>query len=116
LDEKLALFDFPSPGHSSEHRETTNVPLQRLFFLNSDIVIFNAASLAERLSKEAGGDEREIIRRAYLLLFGRRATDGELDAGLSFLARASKETGGDTSPSQRYAQVLLASSEFGYLD
>jgi mono/diheme cytochrome c family protein len=116
LDEKLALFDFPNPGHSSEHRETTNVPLQRLFFLNSDIILSNAGFLADRLKQEAGADERERIRRAYLLLYGRPATPAELDTGLRYLSEAAKETGGSTTPSQRYAQVLLASNEFSYLD
>jgi len=116
LDEKLALFDFPNPGHSSEHRETTNVPLQRLFFLNSDIVLLQAGFLAERIRKEAGDGEREQIRQAYLLLYGRQPMPNELAAGLSFLAEPAKETGGDTSPWQRYGQVLLASNEFSYLD
>jgi hypothetical protein len=35
LDEFLQLFDFPSPSQSAEKRFSTNVPLQRLFFMNS---------------------------------------------------------------------------------
>ena len=35
LDPMLALFDFPNPNSTSEQRVVTNVPLQRLFLLNS---------------------------------------------------------------------------------
>jgi len=37
-NELLALFDFPDPSASSERRNVTNVPLQRLFFMNSDFM------------------------------------------------------------------------------
>ena len=36
LDPMLALFDFPNPNSTSEQRMVTNVPLQGLFFMNSD--------------------------------------------------------------------------------
>ncbi|HEV3059827.1 MAG TPA: PSD1 and planctomycete cytochrome C domain-containing protein, partial [Vicinamibacterales bacterium] len=38
LDSYLQLFDFPSPAQSAEKRFTTTVPLQRLFFMNSDFM------------------------------------------------------------------------------
>jgi Protein of unknown function (DUF1553). len=38
LDDFLQLFDFPSPNLSAEKRFTTSVPLQRLFFMNSDFM------------------------------------------------------------------------------
>ena len=33
----LALFDFPNPNNTSEQRVVTNVPLQRLFMMNSSV-------------------------------------------------------------------------------
>ena len=50
LNHTLALFDFPNPSLTSQQRSITNVPLQRLFFLNSDFVWHRAGELAERLS------------------------------------------------------------------
>ena len=38
LDGTLALFDFPNPNVHQRARMDTNVPLQRLFFLNSDFM------------------------------------------------------------------------------
>jgi mono/diheme cytochrome c family protein len=84
LDEYLQLFDFPSPNLSSEKRFATNVPLQRLFFMNSDFVQQQAELVARRVESEP--DARARIQKAYRLLFGREATEAEVAAGLEFLA------------------------------
>ena len=52
LDEFLQLFDFPSPSQTAEQRFSTNVPLQRLFFMNSDFMQQHAERLAERVADE----------------------------------------------------------------
>ncbi len=54
LDSMLALFDFPNPNNTSEQRVVTNVPLQRLFMMNSSFVEDQAAGLAKRLSGTDG--------------------------------------------------------------
>jgi len=84
LDEFLQLFDFPSPNQSAEKRFTTNVPLQRLFFMNSDFMQQHAEALAERVEAEATDALR--IQKVYRLVFGRRATPAEVKAGEDFLA------------------------------
>jgi hypothetical protein len=83
LDDYLQLFDFPSPGISAEQRYTTNVPLQRLFFMNSDFVQQQAESLAKRLEDESTISAR--IQKAYRLVFGRAASPQELQAGIEYL-------------------------------
>ncbi len=83
LDEYLQLFDFPSPSSSAEKRHTTNVPLQRLFFMNSDFVQQQAELLARRTAAEP--DNAARIGAMYRLLFGRAPDDKELAAGLAFL-------------------------------
>jgi hypothetical protein len=83
LDEYLQLFDFPSPNLSSERRFTTNVPLQRLFFMNSDFMQQQGELLARRLEPEADATAR--IQKAYGLIFGRAASEVEVKTGLAFL-------------------------------
>ncbi len=84
LDEYLQLFDFPSASQSAEKRFSTNVPLQRLFFMNSDFMQQQAERLAERMATEPTDDAR--IRKAYRLIFARSPTPAELTAGRDFLA------------------------------
>jgi hypothetical protein len=83
LDDYLSLFDFPSPNLSSERRFTTNVPLQRLFFMNSDFMQQQGELLARRLESESDSTAR--IQKAYRLIFGRAASDAEVNAGLAYL-------------------------------
>jgi hypothetical protein len=112
LDPLLSLFDFPDPGMSAEQRNVTSVPLQGLFFMNSPLVAQESQHLAERLSKEAGKEDAARIRRAYELLYSREAQNAEIQAGLEFLRQGASSA----TAWQQYAQALLASNEFIFLN
>jgi hypothetical protein len=83
LDDYLQLFDFPSPNISAEQRFTTNVPLQRLFFMNSDFVQQQAEELAKRIQDESTAEAK--IQKAYRLALGRAATSQEVQLGITYL-------------------------------
>ncbi|HEX3644266.1 MAG TPA: PSD1 and planctomycete cytochrome C domain-containing protein [Vicinamibacterales bacterium] len=83
LDDYLQLFDFPSPNLSAERRFTTTVPLQRLFFMNSDFMQQQGELIARRVAAEP--DTAARIQKAYRLIFGRAASDAEVKAGRAFL-------------------------------
>src|SRR5207248_8922830 len=74
LDPMLALFDFPNPNSSSEQRVVTNVPLQRLFMMNSTFVEEQAAGLVKRLT----GSDGERVSQAYGILYGREPSAEEV--------------------------------------
>ena len=93
LDDFLQLFDFPSPMQSAEKRFNTNVPLQRLFLMNSDFMQQQAERIADRVNAEVTDAAR--IRKAYRLVFGRTPTAAELQAGLEFL---------DAEPMRQYEE------------
>jgi mono/diheme cytochrome c family protein len=119
LNELLTLFDFADPSISSEQRNMTNVPLQRLFFLNSELISREAKLLAGRLVGRAGigtENDAEGIRQAYRLLYGREATVEEISLGLEFLAEQGKQGSTNVIAWQQYAQVLLSSNEFIFVD
>src|SRR5262249_9647195 len=75
LDQYLQLFDFPAATISAEQRFSTSVPLQRLFFMNSDFIQQQAELLARRVASESDGTAR--IRKAYRLVLGRIPTEAE---------------------------------------
>jgi hypothetical protein len=90
LDEFLQLFDFPSPSQTAEQRFSTTVPLQRLFFMNSDFMQQHAERLAERVADEP--DDAARIAAVYRLIFGRSPTAEEISTGAAFLkAEAVKQ-------------------------
>jgi mono/diheme cytochrome c family protein len=123
LNGLLRLFDFPDPNITCDKRTVTTVPLQQLFVLNSDFIERQAEALAARLTARANEDDAARIRRAFLDLFSRPATDQEVSLGLEFLAGATVESPGGpqarpAAPTrwEQYAQVLLGSNEFAFLD
>ncbi len=115
LDDMLVLFDFPNPVISSEKRGVTNVPSQQLFFLNSSVILKQSEMFAQRLHREAGEEDAARIALAYRILYAREATNAEVEIGLKFLKRQD-DPEAKRLLSKEYAQILLASNEFSYLD
>ncbi len=106
-DETVSLFDLPAASVTCEQRVVTNVPLQKLFFLNSDTVAQRSDALAKRIRKRS---EDKGIDAAYRLLFQRLPSAQDRRLGRAFLKQA-----GSTRWNQ-YAKVLLSSNEFAYVD
>jgi hypothetical protein len=84
-----------------------------LFVLNGEFVRRQAESLTARLYREAPESEEARIELAYKLLYGRLVTKDEIAMARSFLAL---EGASDRENWQRYAQALLASNEFLFVD
>lgn len=110
LSNSLALFDFPDPRLSAAKRMSTNSPLQRLFFLNNEFVWRQAEAFAERLRQFAPSHEARI-QRAHELLYGREATDDDVELGSSILQSLDEH-----SAWQGYAHILMSSNEFLFVE
>ncbi len=118
LPDVLDLFDFAEPSLVTGDRETTNVPVQALYLMNSRFVLARARGLADRLRREADGDEARV-RRAYQLCFSREPDVSEGRLALEFLARSRKLADDEKLRSRvlaNFCQVLLAAAEFRNLD
>lgn len=116
LERMLTLFDFPDPTITCEQRAVTNVPLQRLFFLNSDLMSTSAKGFSERVWKATAGDDSARVTEAYRILFGRQPSDSERNAGLKFLQNTEGASDNMTGAWQQYSQMLLSSNEFSFVD
>lgn len=102
-------FDFASPDTSTPLRYQTTVPQQALFLLNSPFVIEQAKFLAKRVeSAEPSGH----IEKMYQLCYGRKPEAEEVSLGIRYVQAA----GNGTSAWEKYAQVLLLSNEFAFVD
>lgn len=106
-DAFLRLFDFPDPNETSEKRLVTNVPVQQLFFLNSDFVRNQAEALSKRIKMDGLSEDK--IAQAYRILFGRAPSQTELKLGADSLHSAKL-------PFPDYLSVLLSSNEFNYVN
>ena len=101
LDRHAGAVRFPNPNSTSEQRMVTNVPLQRLFFMNSSSWSSRRQALAQAADRD---DDGERVRQAYRICVragARRRRN--CSWGWRFVTK---------SDWTEYAQVLLSSNEF----
>jgi hypothetical protein len=90
--------------------------------MNSDLMSSVSGHFANRLLKESPDGDRQAVRRAFELAFGRQPAAREMDHLLTFLkAQAAHypDLGGVALKWRLYAdvgQALMASNEFVYID
>jgi hypothetical protein len=126
LPDALAVFDFAEPGFVNGSRETTNVPSQALYMLNSPFIAAAAQKLGERvMATYPGLDQR--VQFAYWLVFSRGPSEAERQAASSFFAKFPGPAAGDVRTISTvskdteiaawtsFSRVLFASAEFRYV-
>jgi hypothetical protein len=113
-------FDFASPDTHSPQRFTTTVPQQALFMMNSPFAVNQAKALATRPDVAGEPEPGKRVDKMYRLLFGRPPTADEITAAAEFIrgeeAHDSPGTPSKLTPWEKYAQVLLESNEFVFVD
>jgi mono/diheme cytochrome c family protein len=119
IDPYLQAFDFPNPTFTAEQRFSTNVPVQRLYFMNDPFVYKQAEVLSKRVFPK--GDDAARITEAYRLVYGRKPTPEELQVGLDFLKTTPDKPGymvnqEPISAWKEYCRVLFSSNEFEFLN
>ena len=95
----LGVFDYPIIDTNCTQRVPSATPLQSLTMLNDDFIWQAAEALAQRAHDD--------IEAAYLIALSRKPTEAEVRLANSFLK---------TMPFKAFAQILLISNEFLYVD
>ena len=118
LPDILDLFDFAEPSFVTGKRETTNVPIQALYLLNSPFAQDRGKGLARRLMHESTDEQR--IQMAFLLCFNRHPEELETKRSLLFLQakKHAVDESSDAVPMEllNFCQALLCTAEFRNLD
>ena len=122
LPDVLELFDFASASFVTGSRETTNVPTQALYLMNSSFVQERAAALAKLVRDVNGEDRVAAIQYVFRLCFGRRPAVDEEASALKFLsvdsgtANRLEGTSEVADAMTRFCQAILCTAEFRNLD
>jgi hypothetical protein len=114
----LAEFDMPDASAVQGMRESTNVPAQALFMLNSDFVARQSQYVATRILLQSPGTRAadrfgERLATAYRVTLGRQPGYNESAAARKLIQRYAN------NPEKAWttvAQGLLASAEFRMVD
>jgi hypothetical protein len=115
-------FDFANPDRHSPLRYVTTSPQQALFLMNSRFMQERAQHLSSSAAPERGGTPAERVTELYLRLFDRVPTPQQLETGVRFVtqpgwgARPVKDGETALDPWAQYAQALLMTNEFAFVD
>lgn len=114
LPDVLEVFDFAEPGLVTGRRDTTNVPTQALYLMNSPFVSDRAAAFAKRI-ESASDSDADRVKLAFRICFARTATESEIARSLAFLQSGSEENHQQTRLNQ-FCQALFSTLEFRMLN
>jgi Protein of unknown function (DUF1553)/Protein of unknown function (DUF1549)/Planctomycete cytochrome C len=112
LPDVLDLFDFAEPSFVVGDRETTNVPVQALYLMNSEFVQLRAKALAAQLQRETTTNA-ELVQLAFERCFNRHPDREELERALDYL---SVEDIDKQLLTTSFCQAMLCTAEFRNLD
>ncbi len=127
------VFDLASPDQSCPERPRTTVPQQALFIMNSPFVIERAKQMATLPAVVAASGVAQRIDALYQAVLARSPSEAETEIGRQFIEAVDTEGSGEkenngkdnegekinTEPPnawQQYAQVLLMSNAFLFVD
>ncbi|QDU40280.1 Planctomycete cytochrome C [Maioricimonas rarisocia] len=123
VPESLKVFDFPEPSNPQGARDTTNVPAQSLYLMNSPFVLEQAGQFARRVV-ESSEDDLKRLQNAFAIAFTREPEEPEVATMLGFLSRTHAELATEYPDEAKRTiaawtaacHTLFASAEFRYVD
>jgi hypothetical protein len=86
----LDTFDEPTMTPNCEARNCTTVAPQSLLLMNDNFVLDTSHALAEHLRKEAPGDARGQIKKAWEILYGNAPSETDLLRSLAYVAEQTE--------------------------
>lgn len=115
------IFDFASPDVSTPQRPTTTVPQQALFGMNAPFVLEQARYLAARPEIATAADPAAKVQALYQATLARLAEADEVQLGCAFVGQmpaptAPADAAAPLTAWEQYAQALLLSNEFMFVD
>jgi hypothetical protein len=131
----LESFDLPRMEPNCELRNASTVATQSLAMMNGDFTLTMSKYLAERTTREAGGEVAAQVRHAWKLAFGSEPSAGDADRSREFIAKQTAffqahpvkvpppAKGKEAPPAEpamqalaTFCQALLTSNQFLYVD
>jgi hypothetical protein len=106
-DPTFGVFDCPDAALARPKRNVSTTVLQALNLLNSRLILTQADFFAQRLQREAGDDPEQQVRLAFLLAFGREASEKETSAGVELIRAQGLPA---------FCRAVYNANEFVYID
>jgi hypothetical protein len=104
------IFDFANPEMTTARRDTTIVPQQSLFLMNSQWLLDRAHDLAARDEVRLAKTPEAQVQALYAIVYQRRPDNAELTMALQFVRNLDANNTID-----RLAHAMLQTNELLYI-
>jgi hypothetical protein len=115
IPEIFAVFDYPNPGLVSGNRNTSTVPTQALFMMNSDFVMRQAVLTVQNIFGRKSVDVERKIKLVFLSCLGREPNYDEKKLVYSYLDQSLNEET-RAKAMEGLVHSLFACLDFRYLN
>jgi hypothetical protein len=118
----LETFDFADPNLVTGSRNSTTVPTQALFLMNSSFMRDQARATARKILENTGfANDAERVKEIIYLAYSRPATTPEIDRAGKYLFHFASAESHDAKDQRleawtSFCQAILASNEFLFLN
>jgi hypothetical protein len=121
MNELFEVFDFADPNLVAGHRNTSTLPTQALYLMNSPFANEHAKHAAKSLLSVDGLDGAARINLAYVRALGRQPSNRERQLALDFIAGSNvadkkPDTATQLARWAVFCQTLIASVDFRYVN
>ena len=124
MPEVLELFDAPDPSLVVGVRDTTTVPAQSLYLMNSPFLVEQSKQFSKRLLSSSEKTDADRVALAFRLALSRKPTASESEQAVSFIKQSTKSIAAvekDKDAIQvrvwaAFCQALFAAAEFRCLE
>ena len=110
------IFDMANPNLVVGNRNSSTLPTQALFLMNSPFVIENSKFAAARLLASQEADNHRLITESYLSVLNRMPTEAEMTIALKYFTENSKSDQTVETALAGLFHSLFASIEFRYIN
>ncbi|MES2791782.1 MAG: PSD1 and planctomycete cytochrome C domain-containing protein [Planctomycetota bacterium] len=116
LPSLFRTFDFPSPDTTTPQRDNTTVAPQALFMMNHPFALESAQYLSTRKEVTGAADLAARVARLYELVLSRGPSEGEQKFAAEFFAGPDQQIQETPEKWSMFAQALLMTNEFSFVD
>ena len=117
LSDTMRAFDFPSPDISAAERQTTTVPQQSLFLINSPFMIQMSRKTAAIAIENFPNSPRQLFGWLFNKIYLRNATESEIFNCLEYIDMKAASDNQLTEESvSQIIQAMFISNEFQFLE
>ena len=116
LPSLFRTFDFPSPDTTTPQRDNTTVAPQALFMMNHPFALETAQRLSTRPEVTGAADFASRVTRMYELALARGPSEGERKFADEFFTGPDQKIQETPEGWVMFAQALLMTNEFVFVD